>query len=409
MIRRPVQRGLASALCVALAACASMPAHKPHTNAIAPPAITIGSTPGLAPGLTNAGSPVQPQSGDLWDQLRGSFAMADCDADPEIQAWARRYTSSLQRFENQLREVLPLLAYVQQVASRHDVAGEFVLLPWIESHFRPLPGRRRRSAGMWQIMPATASSMGLRVNAHYDGRLDTIAATQAVMKLLSQYHERLHDWRMVDYAYNAGEFGIGKLIQQHGMPADEPVIPHWPVRRITREHLTKLLAIACVVREPNRFGVTLPTLPPSQQLVQVDLPRSMPLATAAALAGISTGRLKELNAAFRSNLIDIRDAPYLTLPASQQQRFRDALRQPTDAAVAVSGSGAPAERAAPSSGTRRTLASAPSARIHTVRRGESLWEIAHHYSVNVAQLQRWNHLHGHALRPGTVLRVSDAE
>lgn len=405
MIRRPLQRGLASALCVALAACASMPATAPHPTTITRPAITISPMPGVA----NTGRSMQPQSADMWDQLRGSFAMADCDADPEIQAWARRYTSNPQRFESQLREVLPLLAYVQQVASRHDIAGEFVLLPWVESHFRPVPGRRRRPAGMWQIMPATARSMGLRVNAHYDARLDVPAATEAVMKLLRLYHDQLHDWRMVDYAYNAGEFGIDKLIRQHGMPADEPVIPHWPVRRITREHLTKLLAIACVVREPNRFGVTLPTLPPPQQLVQVDLRRSMPLFKAADLAGMSTGKLKELNAAFRSNLIDIRDAPYLMLPASQQQQFQDALRQQTDAAVAVSRSGASGASETPSSGARRALASAPRARVHTVRRGESLWQIAHRYSVNVAQLQRWNHLHGHALRPGTVLRVSDAE
>ena len=404
MIRRTAKRGLASALCVALAACASMPAPTRYPTAIARPAIAISTTSGMA----NAGNAAQPQGDDLWGKMRGSFALADCDADPQIQAWARRYTSDPQRFENQLREVLPLLAYVQQVASRHDIPGEFALLPWIESHFRPLPGRLRRSAGMWQIMPATARSMGLRVNAHYDGRLDTVAATEAVMKLLSQYHEQLHDWRMVDYAYNAGEFGIGKLIQQHGMPPDEPVIPHWPVRRITREHLTKLLAIACVVREPDRFGVTLPTLSASQQLVQVQLPRSMPLAKAADLAGISAGQLQGLNAAFRGSLIDIRDAPYLILPASLQQRFLDALQR-SDAAVAVSAGGARSERGTPSSSPRRTAASAPRAMIHTVRRGESLWQIAHRYSVNVAELQRWNHLHGHVLRPGTVLQVSDAK
>ena len=80
-----------------------------------------------------------------------------------------------------------------------------------------------------------------------------------------------------------------------------------------------------------------------------------------------------------------------------------------DAVAAVSGSDAPAESGTASAGTVRTAASPPRARIHTVRRGESLWQIAHRYSVNVAQLQRWNHLHGHALRPGMVLRLSDAE
>ena len=400
-----MQRCLALVLCGALGACASVPAPAPRPTAIAPPAITIGPTPGQA----NTGNPLHAQNSDLWSRLRGSFAMADCDADPQIQAWARRYTGDPQRFENQLREVLPLLAYVQEVAQRHHVPGEFVLLPWVESHFRPLPGRLHRPAGMWQIMPATAGSVGLRINARYDGRLDTVAATRAVMLLLSQYHQQLHDWRMVDYAYNAGEFRIGKLIQQRGLPAAEPVIPHLPVRRITREHLTKLLAIACVIREPDRFAVTLPDLPPPQQLMLAELPRSMPLRRAAELAGISVGRLKDLNAAFRSGLIDIRDAPYLILPASQLEPFRNALREQQDTALAVSTKNAAATGETPSSDLRPSIVESSRTRMHTVRRGESLWQIARHYSVKVAELQRWNHLHGYALRPGTVLRVSAAE
>ncbi len=43
-----------------------------------------------------------------------------------------------------------------------------------------------------------------------------------------------------------------------------------------------------------------------------------------------------------------------------------------------------------------------------MKAGESLWQIAHLYSVNVAQLQRWNHLQGQTVKPGQVLTVSDA-
>src|SRR5574337_558260 len=121
---------------------------------------------------------------------------------------------------------------------------------------------------MWQIMPANARSMGLRIDHHYDGRLDLPIAAHAVMKLLAQYHDRFHDWRVADYAFNAGEFRLRRLLQEHGAPTDEPVIPDLPVPKVTREHLVRLLAIACVIREPERFHVALPILPDTERLVR---------------------------------------------------------------------------------------------------------------------------------------------
>jgi len=45
-------------------------------------------------------------------------------------------------------------------------------------------------------------------------------------------------------------------------------------------------------------------------------------------------------------------------------------------------------------------------KTHTVKRGDSLWQIARTYSISVSQLQRWNRLGGHALKPGQTLTVS---
>ncbi|MGH8160257.1 MAG: LysM peptidoglycan-binding domain-containing protein [Rhodanobacter sp.] len=334
--------------------------------------------------------------------------MADCDADPEVLSWAHRYTRNPQQFESQLQAVLPQLVYVQQVAAQYDVAGEFVLLPWVESHFRPVPGRRNLPAGMWQIMPVTAGSMGLRVDGHYDGRLDVPAAANAVMKLLKQYHDQFQDWRVADYAYNAGEFAVKKLIQQRGMPADEPVVPQWPVRKVTREHLTKLLAMACVVREPARFHVSLPTLPSEQHLVQVAMPHSMPIALAADHAGMSVSALKDLNAAFRSDTIDTSASSYLLLPVSHAQQFRDALLDQANGrtvSASLAGSLDNDQVAQPPAASTPAVART-GRKTHTVQNGESLWQIARRYSVSTQQLQRWNHLRGNTLKPGQVLQIS---
>jgi membrane-bound lytic murein transglycosylase D len=393
------------ALSILLAACATAPSQIPHKPvAIAAPPVTIVNGVAAHPEL----AVVTPQTTDFWDQLRGSFGMTDCDADPSVLAWAKRYTHNPAQFESQLREALPRLTYVQEVAAHYDVAGEFVLLPWIESYFQPVPGRKNRPAGIWQIMPATAGSIGLRVDGHYDGRLDVDASANAVMKLLKQYHDQFPDWRVVDYAYNAGEFNISKLVRTRGMPPAEPVIPQWPVRSETREHLTKLLAMACVVREPARFGVSLPALPDAQHLVQVKISRSMPITQAADHAGISVDSMKSLNSAFRSDMVDADAASYLLLPANHVQQFRDALLDQSSLATADNrlsgsvGSGAALSIPATSSPTVK-----PPAKTHTVKSGESMWQIAHQYSVNISQLQRWNHLHGQTLKPGQVLVVSD--
>lgn len=401
------KRLLPLALSALLTACATTPPSRPELRPL--PASPVSTPVETTPSTATTES--TPQTGNVWDRLRGSFAMADCDADPAVLSWARRYTRNPQRFEQEVRAALPKLAYVQQVAAEHNVAGEFVLLPWIESGFRPIPGRRGRPAGMWQIMPATASAMGLHVDRHYDGRLDVQAAADAVMKLLSRYHDQFHDWRIADYAYNAGEFKALQLIQRHGPPPETPVIPRWPVHDITREHLTKLLAMACVVREPDRFHVSLPVLAPSQHLVSVPLPHSMPLARAADRAGMPLDKLKDLNAAFRNDIADTSVSSYLMMPVNHAQQFRDALLDQSASASAdaalVAGIGAadtdPATAPAKEESTRQA---ARRARTHRVKSGESLWQVARHYSVSVRDLQRWNHLQGQHIKPGQVIRVS---
>ena len=410
-------RTLPLAISILLAACATPPAQKPHAPVVPAPApepVRDISHPVAGP-VT-----VGDDNANIWAQLRGSFAMADCDADPGIMEWARRYTQNPQQFESQMGTIAPRLAYVQQVAAKHNVAGEFALLPWVESQYRPVSGGKNLPSGMWQIMLSTANAMGIRVDRNFDGRMDVPAATDAIMTLLSRYHDDLGDWRLVDYAYNAGEFGVRRMVDQHGVPAAEPVVPKLPVKRVTREHLVKLLAIACVIREPARFNVSLPLLPSEQRLVAVNVSSSMPIEHAASHAGMSSSELKELNAGFRNGMVDTSAASYLLIPSNRVQQFRSSLLAdnerggdvqsvpgaaalPPLAAVLNGATDDRSEASAPAAKTKRTSSSA---KTHTVKSGESLWSIARLYSVDIKQLEQWNHLQGPNVKPGQVLKVT---
>jgi len=237
---------------------------------------------------------------------------------------------------------------------------------------------------MWQIMPITAQALGLRVNRRFDGRMDVEAATDAVMALLQRYYGQFGDWRLVDYAFNAGEFAVRRLVSAHGAPPAEPAIPRLPVRKVTREHLEKLLAIACVIREPVRFGVTLPTLPEDRHLVAVPIEHPMTIATAASHAGMSVDALRRYNAAFLDNRIDPAHASSLLLPGNRVDQFVEAMRK----------AGATADAPPPAAILE-----------HTVRPGETLWQIARQHRLSTRQLERWNGLAGSRIHPGQKLRL----
>lgn len=401
---------LASCLGALLAACAAQPARQTTPSvAIAapqPPAPVIAPLPPAAPP-------------DIWARLRARFALDDCNAGPRVQGWARRYTGNPARFEEQLGAALPLLTYVQNAAENAGVPGEFVLLPWVESNYYPgEPGHRGGPAGMWQIMPQTARTLGLVVNRDYDGRLDPAAATPAVMAMLKGYGDELHDWRLVDMAYNAGEYKVLGLIDTHD--GDNVNLPHLAGGAITRDHLAKLQALACIVRDPARFDVVLPQPDDGDRLALVALPVATDLATAARLAGLPPDRLRALNPGYRNGRMSA-DAPHhLLLPQASAQVLLAAIAargagtkaSAFEAADPAESDNAGAPPALPRESRRPFTTRVPrngghvTASRHKVARGESLWMIAQRYHLDPRKLRDWNALASDNLRAGQVLRLS---
>lgn len=391
-------------LALLTASCAQQGVRHARNTSYARP--TPLEVPSLVPATMNARTAVQqpdgPATSSVWDRLRGSFEIADCNDDPEVIDWAKRYTARPRHFEDQMTLALPRLVYVQQIAARHRVAGEFVLLPWVESHFRPVHGHRHRPSGMWQIMPATADTLGLQIDENYDARMDVGASTDAVMSLLRRYQDHFGDWRLTDYAYNAGQFAVRRLVERHGAPAAAPAIPALPVRRGTREHLIKLLAIACVVRDPARFHVSLPKLPTAAHLVAVPLHHAMPMAVAARRAALPLDTLRRYNSAPKNDRLDPRHAKTLLLPKDRVAIFLDMTGETSG--HADSGD---TESHSAHAQNQKSLAQADvgAMRTHKVRPGETLWKIARRYSVRLKQLLHWNGLSSSELQIGQVLMV----
>jgi membrane-bound lytic murein transglycosylase D len=94
------------------------------------------------------------------------------------------------------------------------VPAPLVWLAEIESSFDPNARSPAGAVGMFQLMPATARSLGLSLSPR-DERLDPDKSARAAAKYLRHLYGRFGEWRLALAAYNAGETRVNNLLTRH--------------------------------------------------------------------------------------------------------------------------------------------------------------------------------------------------
>src|SRR5690242_10447371 len=194
------RRILILAAALALAACATAPpeqASEPSPASSTPlPVIEFAPAPApimLVDPFDGAGEldlePLSPSPGDLWDRIVRGYAMPDIDA-PLVER-SRRY----------------LYHIVSEVEAR-GMPSEIALLPIVESAFNPNALSVSRASGIWQFMPQTGKTYGLKQNWWIDSRRDVIAATSSALDYLQTLNAEFNDWQLSLAAYNWGEGNV---------------------------------------------------------------------------------------------------------------------------------------------------------------------------------------------------------
>lgn len=95
-----------------------------------------------------------------------------------------QYVAALSRFE----KYRPL---IERVIAETNMPKDLLYLPFVESSYRPNAYSKVGAAGMWQIMPKTARSLGMELNAVLDERLDPEAATRGAMRYFKNSQKSL--------------------------------------------------------------------------------------------------------------------------------------------------------------------------------------------------------------------------
>lgn len=95
-----------------------------------------------------------------------------------------RFLEALKRYEFYKKNILKVLRDA-------GLSEDILYLPFVESAYNPAAYSRVGAAGLWQIMPRTARTLGLQLSATIDERFDPEAATRAAARYLRRSTEKL--------------------------------------------------------------------------------------------------------------------------------------------------------------------------------------------------------------------------
>ncbi len=384
------------ALLLLMAGCQSpSPRATQPVAAPVPPAVPAAPQPVQQPAPTAADAvkpnpdsvatvPEPKVAADPWRNLRDRLIAERCDQ-PRQQHFIKRYAGNPERFQARLSSYAPVLHYVAERAAERQLPAAVALVPIVESTYQGYPGRGQRPAGMWQLIPSTARSVGLTVHGGNDQRLDTARATAAALTLFERLLQRFDgQLALALAAYNAGDGRVARAISKH--PQRRP--RDLPLSRITIDYLDKIDALSCLLADPPRYGFNLPPMPEGAQLVEVELDFPADAAQLAMELNTDATLLRRYNGAIRG-------------PQTRPAGHRWLLPKGVTAAVASLDAGAVAPA------TTSVATSASTVGVHVVESGDNLWTLARRYGVTVNELRQWNGLSKQSLlRIGQRLRLT---
>ncbi len=256
-------------------------------------------------------------------------------------------------------------------------------LPLIESGYKVRALSRARALGLWQFIPSTGYKYGLKRNDWIDERLDPEKSTAAAIDYLKELHQMFGDWATVLAAYNCGEGSVLRVIRGQKIDyLDNFWDLYGRLPRETARYYPRFLATLAIVKDPAKYGFTLPEPDQPATFETVSFEKPVQLSRLADKIACDTDDLAGLNPELRHQS---------TPPGAYTLRIPPGKAEATLAAVDSLPKYAPPK---------------PAYVVHRVRRGETLYTIAVQYRTSVSRIMDANNLRSaRKLRAGQRLKI----
>ena len=261
-------------------------------------------------------------------------------------------------------------------------------------------------------MVATGKQYGLEVNSLVDERRDPVKSSFAAARYLKDLYNIFGDWSLVIAAYNCGPENIKKAMHRAGGEADYwKIYPYLP--RETRGYVPAFIAANYVMNYYCEHNICpmRTQLPAKTDTIVVS--RDVHLKQIAEVCGLELDELRTLNPQYRRDIVNGSSKPsIIRMPATATNTFianEDSIYNYKAEDLFTRRSLVEVDNTTKSSTTKKRSSSRRSRRSRvkrvTIRKGDTLSEIAERNHTTVKRLRQLNGIRGNNIRAGKKIRV----
>ncbi|EPP2128697.1 LysM peptidoglycan-binding domain-containing protein [Vibrio alginolyticus] len=316
---------------------------------------------------------------DVWQRIAMQLDM-DIPNHKKVDYYRTWYLKHPNHLYTVSKRATPFLYMITKRIEERGLPMELALLPVVESSFDAFAYSHGSAAGLWQFVPGTGKMMGLEQNYWYDGRRDVAAATDAALDYLVQLNERFDgNWEHAIAAYNSGGGRVSSAIRKNkklGKPIDFFSLD---LPKETSSYVPKLLALADVIANQDKYGLNIPAIPNKPVLTLVDPEEQLDLAIAADYAGISVKELQSYNPAYNQWSTAPEGPHKLLIPVEKKETFLTKVKKNRGKGMKVA--------------------------RYKVKSGDSLSVLANKYGTTTKVIRRANGLSNNNIRIGQYLLI----
>lgn len=321
-------------------------------------------------------------SKNIWEYMFANNPQNNSETiNEQVLFYMNMHLKDIDKFKEYLNDSYYFMYFVIEELEKEQLPLELSLIPYIESNYDPFSISSSGAVGMWQFMPRTGRLYELNKTWWNEDRHDPYRSSQAAVGYLKYLYNRFgQDIYLTLAAYNAGPTLLDRRINQNKRRGLETDFWSLSLPNQTKEYVPKYLALKELVFNAEKYELLLPDIPNSPVVRRIKIPGQVEIITLSEFLDIKPELLYKLNAGYTKWASAPKDESIFYIPIDKYFLFESEANpfQDTNQINWIS---------------------------HVVESGDSLWALASKYDTEVQIIEQINFLNNDLLTIGSTLLI----
>ena len=319
---------------------------------------------------------------NIWEYIiEKSSSKKINNIDDQTLFYMNAHLSDIDAFNEYLNKSYYFIYYAVQELEAANLPVELALIPFVESNYDPFSISQSGAVGLWQFMPKTGKLFNLDKSWWTEDRHDPYRSTHAAVGYFKYLLERFdQDIYLALAAYNAGPTYLDRQIKKNkrrGLDAD-----FWSLKlsNQTSNYIPKYIALKELIFNSEKYGIDLPDIPIEPVVKKIEIPGQVEIITLSEHLDIKPELIYKLNAGYTKWASEPKDKSIFYIPIEKA----DLLNSP--------------ESPFDNKNNINWIS-------HTIERGDNLWDLAIKFDTEVEIIEQINYMNGEVLSIGKSLLI----